>query len=138
MADTDWQALAHAVKKRRLALGLTATAAAGAAGINRVTWAAIEAGNTRLTERLWAPIERALAWTSGSIAAVLAGGEPTESPARGEAPAVGPAKATAMDLAAEVERIKGLDLAADAKIRLVRAIVELYEQQQRERTHTRT
>ncbi len=77
MTDPDWPRLAEVIRTRRLELGLSARSASDAAGINRATWAAAESTRHRLGERLWAPVERALAWGPGSVAAILDGGQPT-------------------------------------------------------------
>lgn len=46
-------ALAGQIRTRRKALGVTATAAAEAAGISRVTWHRIEKGETSVTVAAW-------------------------------------------------------------------------------------
>ncbi|TBL29073.1 XRE family transcriptional regulator [Verrucosispora sp. SN26_14.1] len=76
--------LAQKIKKRRLEdLGLSVSAAARAAGIDRATWTSAEKGDRDTQPHNWAGIERALNWRPGSIAAILEGGHPT--PATGEA-----------------------------------------------------
>lgn len=69
--------LIAAYRKRR---GLSVRAAAGAAGIDRMTWTAAEKGTKRTAEYLYGPIERVLGWAPGSVDEILAGGEPTELP----------------------------------------------------------
>ncbi|MEU1240085.1 helix-turn-helix transcriptional regulator [Micromonospora parva] len=69
--------LAEIIKTRRLERGLSTSRAAQAAGIDRATWSTAESGTRRTSEHNWAGIERALGWTTGSIAAILGGGDPT-------------------------------------------------------------
>jgi transcriptional regulator with XRE-family HTH domain len=69
--------LAQMIRVRRLELGLSATKAAQAAGIDRATWSNAETGTRRTLEHNHVGIERALSWRPGSIEAILAGGEPT-------------------------------------------------------------
>src|SRR5262245_44782522 len=104
--------LARAVRDRRLELGLSLRAAGPAAGMKRVAWAELENGDHRLGQRFWAGLERALAWAPGSVAAILAGGEPTVATNAHARVAIGTGTANdaktslATDLEAEVERIK--------------------------------
>lgn len=68
--------LAGMVKSRRIERGLSVSKAAQAAGIDRATWSSAEKGDRQTQPHNWAGIERALDWKAGSIAAILAGGEP--------------------------------------------------------------
>lgn len=61
---------------RRNACGLSISAAADAAGINRMTWSSIEAGDRDTEDYIIGRVERALGWAPGSAARVLAGGRP--------------------------------------------------------------
>ncbi|WP_194821263.1 helix-turn-helix domain-containing protein [Micromonospora sp. S-DT3-3-22] len=72
--------LGQRVRSRRLELGLSARAAAQAAGIDRNTWSYLENGTRRTAEFNYAGVERALRWAPGSISAILGGGEPTVLP----------------------------------------------------------
>lgn len=69
--------LAKAIEARRLALGLSASAAARTASIDRATWSSAEKGERDTLPHNWAGIERALRWKPGSIATTLNGGEPS-------------------------------------------------------------
>lgn len=89
----SWEQLAAAVKERRIALGLTQTQVAELGGLSVELLRMVE--NNRTGQRLSAPkargLERALRWESGSIAAVIAGGEPTPAATPPVAPpAAGP------------------------------------------------
>lgn len=68
--------LSRLVAARRKDLGLSVSAAARAAGINRATWSALERGERDTEEYLYSGIERAIAWAAGSIGVILAGGDP--------------------------------------------------------------
>ena len=70
------QRLAALIKQRRRKQGLSLSAAAEAAGIDRATWTSAETGRRKTYEHLYAAIERALLWAPGSIETVLAGGDP--------------------------------------------------------------
>lgn len=112
---------------RRRQLGLSTRAAAAAAQIDRTTWATAESGTRLIAVYNRAGVERVLGWEPGSVDAVLAGGEPKLLPKT-------PAAQTADErLAAEVERIKGLPMSAEARLRMISALVDLYEQQAAER-----
>jgi transcriptional regulator with XRE-family HTH domain len=74
----DW------IKTRRTSLGLSQVAAASACitparrkGVHRQTWRAWEQGEAVPEEFNFVGIEAALRWTAGSVAAILAGGDPT-------------------------------------------------------------
>ncbi|MEW2474654.1 helix-turn-helix domain-containing protein [Micromonospora gifhornensis] len=69
--------LAEMIRTRRLELGLSVSAVARTAGIDRATWASAEKGERDTQPHNWAGIERALNWRPGSIASILAGGDPT-------------------------------------------------------------
>lgn len=72
--------LGRLIHQRRVDLGLSITAAAGRAGLNPKTWGWLESGARATRETAWAAIERALRWAPGSVATVLAGGDPTPHP----------------------------------------------------------
>lgn len=130
--DREWRELATAVRRRRMQLGLSQYAAAAAAGCNRVTWGHLEKGGRHTSEYLWSGVERALGWAGGSVAAILAGGEPAEATvASTQAPPDAP-----LDIAADVARILGLGLPARARLDLLRALVSLHEEARAEATNT--
>lgn len=76
-ATANRQRLADHVKNRRLSLSLSVRAAAERAGMARNTWTSLEDSTRRTAETAYAGIERALAWETGSVRAILDGGEPT-------------------------------------------------------------
>lgn len=69
--------LAKTISARRLELGLSASAAARAAGIDRNTWSSAEKGERETQAHNWVGLERALRWRPGSVAAILDGRDPT-------------------------------------------------------------
>lgn len=75
--SVDRERLGRLVAERRRALGLSISAAARRAGINRATWTAVEEA-TRDTEVYnYGLIEKVLGWTPGSIDKVLNGRAPS-------------------------------------------------------------
>lgn len=119
--------LASEIRSRRIDLGLSVQKAAQlAGGIARNTWSGIETGRNRTQERHHAGIERALGWAPGSIAAILDCGEPTVVGAAGQS---APEMLDA-DLAAEVERIGRLPLETASKLRIIRALIDAYVEDQ--------
>jgi DNA-binding XRE family transcriptional regulator len=68
------------VAERRAALGLSQQRAAKKAGIGRSTWIHVEVGDRPAEDYILAAVSRALDWTTGSAAAILAGGQPTPAP----------------------------------------------------------
>src|SRR3954453_21941659 len=78
-SDQARQRLGELVLARRHELGLSLREAARRAGIMRPTWTGMEHGSRRTAAYNFAAIERALDWRSGSIEAVLAGGQPHTS-----------------------------------------------------------
>jgi transcriptional regulator with XRE-family HTH domain len=73
----DLARLGKAVRDRRLELGLTQAEAAKIALVSDTTWLSVETGKPA-SERTYRGIARALQWTAGSIAVVLANGDPIE------------------------------------------------------------
>lgn len=115
--------LAELVKTRRKGQGLSVSAAARAAAINRDTWTDFENGTRRLREYNYAGIERALDWGPGSIDSILAGGDPKPM---GDQP---PRPATGDDeLVEEIERIRGLPISARARLSMIEALVAAHEE----------
>lgn len=74
--------LARHVRQRRLSLGMSISAAAERAGIDRTTWTNIENSARRLHQHNYAGVERALQWPAGSVELALAGHEPLSEEAR--------------------------------------------------------
>jgi lambda repressor-like predicted transcriptional regulator len=72
----DWARLTRLVVARRRELGLSIRGAATTAGLARNTWTTLENGTHRLTDRSYSTVEATLGWAPGSIAAILAGGDP--------------------------------------------------------------
>lgn len=67
--------LADLIEKRRLQMGLSTSAAAREARIDRATWSSAEKG-ARLRDYNLTAIERVLRWAPGSIEEILVGGDP--------------------------------------------------------------
>lgn len=75
---TAWVRLGRFIQQERAAKGLSQSAAAEAAGINRGVWSAVEkAAGTKPYDTTLAAIERVLDWEPGSCETILGGGEPT-------------------------------------------------------------
>jgi len=72
MAPRDLDALAKAVKKRRIELGLAYKGAAKQAGIAPETWKRIETG-LPVRELSYAKVDPVLQWAAGSCIAVMEG-----------------------------------------------------------------
>lgn len=66
------------MKRRRLELEIGFLAAVAASGVSKSTWANWEKDRNIPEEINFQRIERILRWAPGSVAAILAGGEPTE------------------------------------------------------------
>lgn len=130
MAEVPRVILGMTMAQRRRQLGLSITKAAAAAGIDRATWTSAENGTRTIAVHNRAGVERALGWAAGSVDAVLEGSEPADLP-----PPTSPVSDDPK-LAAEVERIQGLPLPAADRIRMIRALVDLYEEQAREGRRT--
>ncbi|GAB1695155.1 helix-turn-helix domain-containing protein [Krasilnikovia sp. M28-CT-15] len=116
--------LADLVTKRRQALGLSVRAAAEASGLSRITWGALEDGSRRTGDSKFAGIERALKWDSGSVAAILNGGDPT--PVMEDTPPPGPGDALRKVMNSD-------DLTETEKRQIIRLLVaeQLAEEQAR-------
>lgn len=83
MSDAG-ERLAKYVRDRRNAAGLSQEEAAAQSGglVKTPNWRKIEAGERpNVRPRTALGLERALEWDRGSVAAILAGGKPTDSPA---------------------------------------------------------
>lgn len=122
----DREHAGEAVRQRRLALGLSARAAAAEAGMARNTWTALEAGTQRMLIHRYVDVERVLRWAPGSVEAVLRGEDPVELPV-----ATTPEEPTALD--AEIARIIGLNLPAETRLTMLRALIEIHAQVAAER-----
>lgn len=76
----DWLRLAHAIEAAREANGMTQVDLAEAAEVSESSVQNLEAGKERTrTPPTLIKVERALGWTAGSAATVLAGGDPTKA-----------------------------------------------------------
>lgn len=80
--------LGQRVTEQRKALGLSISSAARRAGINRATWSALERGERETEEYIFAGVERALDWDTGSIDAILRGDPPAPTRAAEPTPPV--------------------------------------------------
>jgi transcriptional regulator with XRE-family HTH domain len=74
------QPLRDRLAHRRRELRISQAEAARRAGVGRMAWYEWEAGRRGQRDSNYAGIEDALLWGRGSVAAILAGGEPTELP----------------------------------------------------------
>lgn len=111
--------LGQLVSDRRRTLGLSLSAAARAAGLDRATWTGMERGTRRTEEYNYASIKRALKWDTGSVDRILAGGGPVpQDPAR---------PVPQIDLAYEIRQVLALHVNDRTKLELVRSILDLYE-----------
>lgn len=104
--------LGRLAKDRRLELRISVRAAATRAHVARDTWTGLEEATRRTAETNYAGIEQTLRWTPGSVARVLAGGEPAEMPTK-DAPQ------TAAQLSAPAARTEGTS--DEALIRVMRS-----------------
>lgn len=121
----DWGRLARFIQRRREELGLSVRKAASLAEVDRGTWADAEEAKRNLSRRSWSGFERALQWQAGSIEAILAAGEPQPAP-----PGQYTERGVGGSLADEIERIQRLSIDPKDKIRIVNALVDIYEQDQ--------
>jgi len=127
--DSDRARLGEAIRARRLALdGMSVSAAAKLAKVDRATWTQAESG-TKATETFTAArIEAALRWAPGSLDAILAGDEPTELPelAEPERPAA-PAAPPEPTLEQEIERLRTMPgLSGRERRAALRALIDFY------------
>lgn len=75
--DAAWSRLGNLAAKRRDALGLTQAELGTRAGVaTQTVWRFEQGGRPSRHSSSWSKIERALGWLSGSIDAILDGGEP--------------------------------------------------------------
>lgn len=140
--DGDARArLASLIQARRRELRISEREAAARGSLARNTWASAEAGTRHIAERTASGIEVALEWAPGSVEAILAGGEPTileRRPAGLLVPDSLPSGSYPhgmtirggrdFDLAAEVRRIRHLQLPADSRLELIRSVIDLYQE----------
>lgn len=76
--DRAWVRLGELIQRRRVDLGFTQRDAAAMADVSATTWNLLELGKqTSYRPLTLAAVERTMRWATGSIAAVLAGSEPT-------------------------------------------------------------
>jgi hypothetical protein len=71
----DLEALATQVRQARQTAGISIDAAADSAGMSPVTWGRVEKA-LPVRALSYAGVEKVLGWAPGSVAAILAGGEP--------------------------------------------------------------
>lgn len=76
----DLRRLGRHVRDRRLALGMSQAAVAAKGGPSTGVLSKIETGVKTYGDRVIIPLERVLRWERGSVAAILAGGEPALRP----------------------------------------------------------
>lgn len=74
---TQTNGLGDHIAGRRLALGISQAGAAKLAGVSRTSWVAWEKGTAVPEDYNHIKIETVLRWQPGSVAAILAGGQPT-------------------------------------------------------------
>lgn len=110
--------------ERRRELRLSATAAAQIAGINRATWSTAENAQRVPQPHNRAGIEQALAWESGSVDRLLAGGRAVER----DRPVAAAPPADEVDIDAEVARIQAGRWPAATKLRMLRALIALHQE----------
>lgn len=128
---TQLARLGDLVKRRRLALGMTAEEAAARAGITAKTYARIERGDPS-RDISYRKIEPALHWAHGSCLDVLAGAAPTIADPTSEGGTISPV--AAHDLEGAVEQAvqdaaialdgEGVDLSASLIRKLKKDVVE--------------
>lgn len=128
---------------------MSLTDAAKLAGVARNTWMTAESGARAVRDQNFAGIEAAMRWVAGSVASVMHGGEPTVAepapagryntdPPHGYRP-IAPSQypvphmprsdvGVPFDVTAEVDRIRRLNLPAEARLRLIRGVLDLYEE----------
>ena len=119
----DYQRLGDQVRDRRNAIGLKQHQAAERAGISLPVWGVVErAERTRYRKSTFRAVERALGWASGSVEAILAGGEPTLLETSGAV--LQPATSSAQgEVSAPVEaRVSALEV----EVAAIRRILERY------------
>lgn len=87
--DDPRSRLARAIGARRKQLGLSQPQAAKLAGVARNTWASAEDGARTIRSHNYRGIEKSLQWGTGSVEAILDGGDPTElEPSEPDRPSV--------------------------------------------------
>ena len=125
MAPRDLDALAKAVKTRRIELGLGYKSAAKEAGIAPDTWKRIETG-LPVRELTYAKVDPVLQWAPGSCVDVLAGRSPVPvKPAEG-APGVSisPLPPEALDAAKDVVQLAAIATTSGLTSEEIRALSE--------------
>jgi hypothetical protein len=132
-SDSPRARLARLIAERRRELGLSAARAAVLADVARNTWATAENGAREVRDENFAGIERALHWHAGSVAIVLEGGEPTALPTAEPGGVPAP-----LDVHGEIDRISQLPIPAEVRLDLIRRVLDLYEEAQRDREQRQT
>ncbi|MEK9524084.1 helix-turn-helix domain-containing protein [Streptomyces venezuelae] len=125
MAPRDLDALAKAVKTRRIELGFGYKSAAKEAGIAPDTWKRIETGQP-VRELSYAKVDPVLHWAPGSCLAVLAGKSPVPvEPAEGASGvSISPIPAEALDTVKDVVQLAAIATTSGLTADEIRALSE--------------
>jgi DNA-binding XRE family transcriptional regulator len=125
MAHRDLDALAKAVKTRRIELGLGYKSAAKEAGIAPDTWKRIETG-LPVRELTYAKVDPVLQWAPGSCIAVLAGRSAVPVTPSEETPGVSisPVPPEALDAAKDVVQLAAIATTSGLTADEIRALSE--------------
>ncbi|MER7517849.1 hypothetical protein [Streptomyces sp. NPDC126499] len=125
MAPRDLDALAQAVKNRRIELHLGYKTAAKAAGIAPDTWKRIETGQP-VRELTYAKADPVLQWAPGSCVAVLEGRSPVPVTPSETAPGVSisPVPPEALDAAKDVVQLAAIATTSGLTADEIRALSE--------------
>ncbi|WP_327160477.1 hypothetical protein [Streptomyces zaomyceticus] len=125
MAPRDLDALARAVKKRRIELGLGYKKAAKDAGIAPDTWKRIETAQP-VRELSYAKVDPVLQWAPGSCTAVLAGRTPVPvTPMEGHpGVSISPVPPEALDSAKDTVQLAAIATTSGLTADEIRALSE--------------
>jgi len=138
MSGEEWVELGRAIRARRTRLGLSVSAAAREAGLDRGTWTAVENATRQAEQHTYGVIERVLHWQPGSIYEILEGGhavpvEEVETTAKVFTTPEVSARLRLSDedrrrLQAEIDRIERMPIDASAKLEMFGALMRVWEQ----------
>ncbi|MFE9738885.1 helix-turn-helix domain-containing protein [Streptomyces sp. NPDC006477] len=125
MAPRDLDALAKAVKNRRIEIGLGYKNAAKQAGISPETWKRIETAQ-QVRELSYAKVDPVLHWAPGSCMGVLAGKSPIPVTPAAEAPGVSisPVPPEALAAAKDVVQLATIATTSGLTAEEIRALSE--------------
>lgn len=125
MAPRDLDALAEAVKNRRIELGLGYKIAAKQAGISPSTWKRIEIAEP-VRELSYAKVDPVLQWAPGSCAAVLQGKSPIPVTPSEDAPGISfsPVPPEALAAAKDVVQLATIATTSGLTAEEIRALSE--------------